>query len=220
LAGEPLIRKPFLFRSESTEPGLARARKTLGERKEFARKRRRRGLWLPVNNLLFGHPRQSPAAAKVRQSFQWWLKAGWQKKCDRGSVMLKVSALLLFIVLLGTSCSTPPTSPVVRFNEQEQANLIVRYYTDDTSYVLKPTKTDGPFLSVLGKDAVLDVAKQQPGRELAVVILIHYGAESEAGKVKHKWTTLLTEMGYQRVVFLRSSGNMRVNGLPVLAQGG
>ena len=33
---------------------------------------------------------------------------------------------------------------------------------------------DGAFLSILDKSAVLKVAKQQPGRELAVVILIHY----------------------------------------------
>jgi hypothetical protein len=106
----------------------------------------------------------------------------------------------------------------VRFQEQEKANLIVRYYTDDTSYVLKPTKTDGRFLSILNKNAVLEVAKEQPGRQLAVVILIHYAGESEATMVKDKWKNLLTELGYQRVVFLRAFGGMQVDGLPVLAQ--
>ena len=134
--------------------------------------------------------------------------------------MIKVSASLLFVLLLGTSCSTPRTSPQVRFNEQEKANLVVRYYTDDTSYVLKPEKTEGPFLRVLRKDAVVDVARQQPGRELAVVILIHYGDQGQAAAVKHKWTNLLTEVGYQRVVFLRAVGGMQVDGLPVLANGG
>jgi len=133
---------------------------------------------------------------------------------------MKASASLLFVGLLATSCSTPRTSPTVRFSEQEQANLVVRYYTDDTSYVLKPVKTDGPFLSVLNKDAVLDVAKKQPGRELAVVILIHYAAETEAAKVQNKWRNLLTAAGYQRVVFLRALGGMQVHGLPVLASGG
>jgi hypothetical protein len=134
--------------------------------------------------------------------------------------MIKVSASLLFVLLLATSCSTPRTAPQVRFNEQEKANLVVRYYTDDTSYVLKPEKTDGPFLRVLRKDAVVDVARQQPGRELAVVILIHYGDQGQAAAVKHKWTNLLTEVGYQRVVFLRALGGMQVEGLPVLAGGG
>ncbi len=134
--------------------------------------------------------------------------------------MIKVCAPLLFLALLATSCSTPQTAPRARFGEQEQASLIVRYYTDSTSYVLKPAKKEGPFLAVLNKNAVLEVAKQQPCRELAVVVLIHYGAESEAAAVKHDWTNLLTGLGYQRVVFLRARTGMRVNGLPVLASGG
>jgi hypothetical protein len=134
--------------------------------------------------------------------------------------MMKVSALLLFVVLLGTSCSTPRTSPIARFNEQEAADLVVRYYSDDTSYVLKPAKMEGPFLSVFKQEAVLDVAKQQPGRELAVVILIHYKYQSEIEAVRDKWTSLLTGLGYQRVVFLRALPSMQINGLPILAQGG
>ncbi len=53
-----------------------------------------------------------------------------------------------------------------------------------------------------------------------MVILIHYGDESQAASVKHKWTNLLTEVGYRRVVFLRALGGMQVDGLPVLAGGG
>jgi hypothetical protein len=131
--------------------------------------------------------------------------------------MIKVSASLLFVLLLATACST---SRAVRFNQQEQANLVVRYYTDDTSYVLKPAKTDGPFLTVLNKDAVLELAKQQPGRELAVIILIHYRSAGEAEAARHDWVKLLKEVGYQRVVFLRASSGMQINGLPVLAGGG
>jgi hypothetical protein len=131
---------------------------------------------------------------------------------------MKVSASLLFVVLLATACSTPRTSRDVRFHEQDQANLIVRYYTDETSYVVKPQKTEGPFLSILRRDDVLDVAKQLPGRELAVVILVHYPAQDAADAVKTKWTGLLTGLGYQRVVFLGGYGTRQVNGLPILAQ--
>jgi len=134
-------------------------------------------------------------------------------------VMIKFSASLVLVLLVATACSTSRSSRAVRFTEQEQANLVVRYYTDDTSYVLKPAKTDGAFLAVLNKDAVLDVAKQQPGRELAVVILIHYRAEGAAEAVRSNWVSLLKEAGYQRVVFLRASTSMQINGLPVLASG-
>ena len=130
--------------------------------------------------------------------------------------MNKVTASLFVVLLLATACSTPQTAPVVRFNEQDKANLIVRYYTDDTSYVLKPAIMEGRFLSILKQDAVLDVAKQQPGRDLAVVMLIQYRCQSEAESVRHKWTQLLTGLGYQRVVFLGAGHDMQVNGLAVL----
>jgi hypothetical protein len=107
-----------------------------------------------------------------------------------------------------------------RFGEEEQANFIIRYYSDDTSYVLKPAKTEGRFLTVLNKDAVVALAKEQPRRQLAVVVMIHYGVETQADAVKHDWTSLLSEAGYQRVVFLRAFNGMKVNGLPVLASGG
>lgn len=131
--------------------------------------------------------------------------------------MFRVVAPLLCLVMLTASCSAPRSAQPVRFQGQEQASLIVRYYTDDTSYLLKPEAKEGPFLSILNKDAVLEVAKRQAGRDLAVVVLIHYGGESEAEAVKSKWQNLLTEAGYQRVVFLRGRNGMRVNGLAVLS---
>lgn len=124
---------------------------------------------------------------------------------------------MLVLAVLTISCSAPRSAQTSRFEGQEQASLIVRYYTDDTSYLLKPEAKEGPFLSILNKSDVLEVAKRQAGRDLAVVVLIHYGAESEARAVKSKWQNLLTEAGYQRVVFLRGRNGMRVNGLAVLS---
>lgn len=134
--------------------------------------------------------------------------------------MTKVSGLLLLVLCLLPACTTSRTARVTRFNEQEQANLIVRYYSDDTSYVIKPATTEGPFLSILRKEDVVGLAKQQPGRELAVVILIYYPNDDQDSVVKHEWTHLLTGAGYQRVVFLRSGGSRKVNGLTVLASNG
>src|ERR1019366_10218642 len=101
--------------------------------------------------------------------------------------MFKIAASLLFVLLIATACST---SRVVRFNQQEQANLVVRYYTDDTSYVLKPAKTDGPYLAVFNKNAVLDVAKQQPGRELSLVILMRFRAQGGASAGRRTWVSV------------------------------
>jgi hypothetical protein len=137
--------------------------------------------------------------------------------------MKRISASLSLVALLFTSCATQRLASlpaVPRFSEQEQADVIIRYYSDDTSYVLKPSSTEGPFLSIFKKDAVVALAKQQPGRQLAVVVLIHYVDEEVAEAVKRDWTKLLTETGYHRVVFLRAINSMRVNGLAVLAGGG
>ncbi len=131
---------------------------------------------------------------------------------------MRICVLLLSIVLLATACSTPRASQVTRFHEQDQASLIVRYYTDETSYVLKPLQTEGPFLNILRRDDVLEVAKQLTGREMAVVILVNYPYQGQADAVKNKWTGLLTGLGYQRVVFLGGHGSRQVNGLPILAQ--
>jgi hypothetical protein len=147
-------------------------------------------------------------------------KARWQQNCGVPEVMIKVSAALLFIVLLATGCSTTRTASTAKFMEEDKANLIIRYYTDDTSYLLKPTQQEGPFLTILNKDEVIDVAKHQPNRDLAVVILIHYIVDDEAEAVKHKWMDRLTGAGYKSVVFLQSRRNMQVNGLPVLASKG
>ena len=136
--------------------------------------------------------------------------------------MIRFLAPLLLVALLLTSCSTPRAlnSAGPRFSEEEQADVIIRYYSDDTSYVLKPATTDGPFLTILKKDAVLDLAKQQPGRQLAVVVLIHYISESQDKAVKQDWTSCLTKTGYKRIVFLRGLNSMKVNGLAVLANEG
>jgi hypothetical protein len=55
---------------------------------------------------------------------------------------------------------------------------------------------------------------------LAVVVMIDRGSEREVEFVRQKWEGLLTEAGYQRVVFLRASKGMDIKGLPVLAYGG
>ena len=135
-----------------------------------------------------------------------------------GSINIKVSASLLFIVLLATACSTPQTSQVVRFHEQDQANIIVRYYSDETSYVVKPQKTEGGFLSIFRRGDVLDMARKLPDRELAVVILIHYPSQDTADAVRTKWASQLTGLGYQRAVFLGGSNSSQIDGLPILAQ--
>ena len=100
-----------------------------------------------------------------------------------------------------------------RFNEENNADIVIRYYSDEVNRVLKPLQMEGPFLSTFDKGSVLDLAKQQSGRELAVVILLQFNASNE---VKQNWTKMLAGAGYKRIVFLRAENNLKINGLPVL----
>jgi hypothetical protein len=127
------------------------------------------------------------------------------------------AAALLPGLLLLNSCSAPaPVPSMPRFTEEADADFIARYYSDETSYVLKPSLTDGLFRSICNRTALLDVARQQPRRELAVVVLVHYPSASTEETTKLAWVNDLKVLGYRRIVFLRGGNTMRVKGLPVL----
>jgi hypothetical protein len=116
-----------------------------------------------------------------------------------------------------TSCSTsPPVAQAPRFGEEEAADFIARYYSDGTSYALKPAMMDGPYRSIFDRASLLNLARQQPRHALAVVVLIHYPGVREEDATKLGWVNDLKGLGYLRVVFLRGGNSMRVNGLPML----
>ena len=124
---------------------------------------------------------------------------------------------LLFGLLLLSSCSTPSLEALrPRFHEADAADFIARYFTDQTSYVVKPVSLDGPYQPICDRASLLKQAGQQPQRELAVILLIHYRTAESEEHVKLAWVNDLTGLGYQRVVFLRGDGGMQANGLPML----
>ena len=129
--------------------------------------------------------------------------------------MKRQLAFLLLGMLLLTSCATPrrPEAAGPRFNEEKNADIVIRYYSDGVNRVLKPLQMEGPFLCTFDKGGVLGLATQQSGRELAVVILLQFNSSD---LVKQDWMKMLKEAGYKRIVFLRAEAGLKVNGLPVL----
>jgi hypothetical protein len=130
--------------------------------------------------------------------------------------MTKQLTWLFFGILLLTSCATPRQPEVTRspFNEENNADIVIRHYSDEVNRVLKPLQREGPFLSTMDKGSVLDLATQQSGRELAVVILLK---SNTSDNVTQDWVKLLKEVGFKRVVFLRAdTPDLKINGLPVL----
>ena len=125
--------------------------------------------------------------------------------------------VLLSGLLLLTSCSTPsPVAMRPTFTEENSADFIVRYYSDQTSYALRPPMMEGPYYSICDRAYLLNLARQQPRHELAVVVLIHYPYAGEEENTKLAWVSDLKGLGYQRIVFLQGRNSMKVNGLPVL----
>ena len=122
----------------------------------------------------------------------------------------------LGIISSALSSAPAPVARPRKFAEEQAADFIVRYYSDEVSYVLKPLMMDGQYRSVCDRPLLLRLAARQPGRELAVIVLVHYpGADAEAD-TKLAWVNDLTRLGYRRIVFLRSRNDMKVDGLILL----
>ena len=119
-------------------------------------------------------------------------------------------------MILLTSCSTPydRLKQEPKFHEANNADIVIRYYSENISRILKPLQIEGPFLTSFDRGGVLDLAKQQAGRELAVVVLLQFNASD---RVKQSWLAPLSQLGYKRVVFLRAEEGMKVNGLSILS---
>ena len=128
--------------------------------------------------------------------------------------MIKLSPLLLLGSLFLTSCAAPKQeeSSVPKFTEETNANIVIRYYSEGVSRVIKPLQSEGPFLSTFDREGVLELARKQSGRDLAAVILIRY---NNLDSVKQQWVERLKGLGYQRIVFLQGDG-MKINGLSIL----
>lgn len=128
------------------------------------------------------------------------------------------------VPVIGSARFPPPppgrpdltSKPSQKFAEEEAADFIVRYYSDETSYVLKPPMMNGIYRSIYDRPLALKLAAQQPGRQLAVVVLVHYPTTEGEEAIKLAWVNDLKRLGYQRIVFLRGGNKMTVKKLPVL----
>jgi hypothetical protein len=129
-------------------------------------------------------------------------------------------AVLSGLLLLNACSILHPVARTPRFTEGESADFIARYYSDDTSFALKPSMMEGEFRSIFDRDGLLTLAMQQPQRELAVVVLIRYPSAGQEEAVKQGWLSDLKGLGYRRIVFLRAGRNLEVRGLPVLESPG
>ena len=139
---------------------------------------------------------------------------------ERGSAAAGVfRCVMLGGLFLLASCAMPPRSSqaeLQRFRGAANADLIVRYYSDQVSHLLKPLTMEGPFYVACERPEVLKLAAQQPKHEMAVVVLIHYCSSPAENRVKLAWAEDLKRLGYHDIVFLLAGRGREIEGLPIL----
>ena len=144
----------------------------------------------------------------------FWSKSFWSRQKSAAWVS---QAVLFFGLLLLPGCMAPSAAiSEPRFREAASADFIVRYYSDSVSHVLKPLTTEGEFLVACDRPFLLNLAGQQPRRQLAVIVLIHYFNTADESKAKAAWSEDLKRLDYRRVVFLLAGRGKQIDGLPIL----
>jgi hypothetical protein len=107
--------------------------------------------------------------------------------------------------------------------ESNQADFIVRYNDDRTSYVVKPVRKEvfagHEYYTIFERAGVLKEAAAAPGRGLAIIMIPHYpNMRSDLEEtIKLGWANDLAKLGYQRVLFGQGDNKVEhVQGMPVL----
>ena len=104
-----------------------------------------------------------------------------------------------------------------KFHEEDAADLIIRYSSDNTIFRLKPDAHDGPFYRIFSRQELCDLDAQRVGaRNLAVVVMGYSPFVEVERQIKQGWVDNLTRLNYRHVVFLRATEKYKVNGLRVV----
>ena len=130
-----------------------------------------------------------------------------------------VPPLLAAVLLLASSCASHgPKSGIGRkFDEAASADLILRYCSDQTIFMLKPDGHEGVFYRIFDRDEICALdASRAGGRNLAVVVIGFNRTPAVESQIMDKWTATLADLNYRRVVFLRFRENEAVDGMRVV----
>jgi len=119
-----------------------------------------------------------------------------------------------------TSCGT--TSPQARqagrrFHEGEAVDVVFRFYSWNTIFVTRPMFREQGFLTIFNRNNLVRVLERRDiGRGMAAVIVGHTYSTAQECDMIRDWNAILGERGFERVVFLRSGRQNKINGLTVV----
>ena len=124
------------------------------------------------------------------------------------SLLIPLAALPLML----SSCATP--QPPQAYHATDSSALVVDVMDTKTSRIIMPAPS-GP----IANSAVVDVAKNLPQHQTAVIILENY-TEAQIGEQFRDrgtpWFIGLRCLGYEHIVFLQGNGAANPEGLATL----
>lgn len=122
--------------------------------------------------------------------------------------------MLSALILLATSCATPPPAPPALYQANTTAFVIDSL--DGTTYqVIQPAPSDKQ-----DNTSLLADAKKNPSFETAVVILENYKEPQPGDQFRDRSTPLfitLRQAGYKHIIFLQGNGVANPAGLITIA---
>jgi hypothetical protein len=129
---------------------------------------------------------------------------------------IRLGAALILGAIMLCSCATDQNR-VVRFQQEEQTDVVVHFLDWKSISITRPDTSEGGFLPLYDKAQAEDRLQHlETGRGLAVVTYSYtLGPVQEAEAVDY-WTRTFTDLGFERLVFLRARGGRSINGLAVL----
>lgn len=132
--------------------------------------------------------------------------------------LLWCSCLLLSCAQFFAGCVSASGSKQC-FRDARQADFIVLYSQDSTSYIYKPLRREGGFFSIFDRSQVLaEAASPQISRGCAVVVLDSISSPRFRQQVMDGWCRDFKQLAFQRVVFLGGIHGDRIEGRPVLLE--
>src|SRR6266536_6435920 len=133
--------------------------------------------------------------------------------------LLRYAAGSLAVLLLSSCASTQPGSRA-RFHQEADSDAIVRFSTWDLITICKPDTRADCFLPMYRlTEAEKVLARPEFPHRLAVVIYGSFFSLSQEADLQLKWAATFSNLGYQRLVFLRAGWQQnQVNGLSVIKE--
>jgi len=134
--------------------------------------------------------------------------------------LLLVASLAALLTCSCTSTDPRTGQPITQhFHETSQANLIVNFPGWDSISITRPQMAEGGFMNFYDRAQIGPVLRKVPAeRDLAVVVCgFSYTAEQE-NQQQQIWSSLLSEAGFKRVVFVRAASPNDINGAEVVRE--